>query len=77
MENPSASKCAAAGRSHNDRESVRNGIRMDGEWEHQRFCEEPSGCRPSRACKFSIRSLAVFDWLITAQFSSWEVSQEG
>jgi len=35
MESPSAPKRAAADRGDDDRGSVRNGIRVDGEWKHQ------------------------------------------
>ena len=39
MEFPPSSKRAAAVRCDDDRESVRDGIGVDGEREHQRFCE--------------------------------------
>ena len=34
MEIPSASTRAATGRGDDDRDSVHNGIRVDGEWKH-------------------------------------------
>ena len=45
VEIPSPSKRAIAGRGDNDRNTVRNGIRMDGEWEHKRLREGTSRCR--------------------------------
>ena len=35
MEGPPSSECATTIGSDNDRESVRHGVRMDEEWEHQ------------------------------------------
>jgi hypothetical protein len=39
MEGPPSSECAAAVRRVDDRESLRDGIRVDGQWEHQSICE--------------------------------------
>jgi len=36
MENPSPPECAATPGSYNGRLPIRNGIRVDGKWEHQR-----------------------------------------
>jgi len=46
MENPSASECAAAARSDDVRDSLRNGIGLDGKREHQRLREGTPGCKP-------------------------------
>jgi hypothetical protein len=59
VENPSASKCPAADWSDNDRGSVCNDIRVDGEWEHQRLREDAPGCKPVGAGKFLIRNLTT------------------
>ena len=42
VEDASSSKRAAAVRCDDDRESVRDGIRVDREWEHQHVCEGAS-----------------------------------
>ena len=39
MENPPASECPTTDRSDDVRDSVRNGIRLDGERKHQQLCE--------------------------------------
>ena len=41
MESPPTSKCVATARGDNGQEPVRNGIRMDGQWEHQRIRQGP------------------------------------
>jgi hypothetical protein len=46
VENPPASECPAADWSHDVRDPVRNGIGLDGEWEHQPICEGTPGCKP-------------------------------
>ena len=46
MEGPPASECPAVDRSDDVRKSVHNGIRLDGEWEHQRFCEGAPKYKP-------------------------------
>ena len=44
VEGSSSSERIAAARSHNDREPVRNGVGVDGEWKHQPICEGTPGC---------------------------------
>ena len=45
VEIPPASKRTIPSGSDDDRGSVRNGIRVDGEWEYKRLREGTSGCR--------------------------------
>ena len=66
MEKPSASKHATADRSDDGRESVRNGIRVDGTWKHQRLRKGTSRRRSARACKFSIKNLVILASLTIA-----------
>ena len=54
MEDPPASERAATNRRDDDRESVRDDIRMDGERKHQRVHEGKPGRGPARARKFFI-----------------------
>jgi hypothetical protein len=69
MENPPASERPAADRSDDVRDSVRNGIRLDGERKHQRLREGTPGCKPVGAGRFSFKvspsSLQVHDDRIT------------
>jgi hypothetical protein len=44
VEGSSASERVAALRSNNDRDQVRDGIRVDVEREHQPVCDSASGC---------------------------------
>ena len=60
MEGAPAPKHPTTDRSDNVRDQVRNGIRLDGEWKYQRLCEGMPGCKPVRAGRFLIQSLAVF-----------------
>ena len=46
MEGPRSSECVAAARSQNYRESVRNGVGVDDEWEHHTICEGTLGNKP-------------------------------
>jgi len=46
MENPPTSECPSPGRGDNVRESVRDGVRLDGERKHQQFREGTPRCRP-------------------------------
>ena len=46
MENPPTSEYPTVDWSHDVRNPVRNGVRVDGEWEHQPICEETPGCKP-------------------------------
>jgi len=55
MESPSSSKRVASGRRDDDRESVRDGIGMDGEWEYQRVFEGAYRCESAGARTFLIR----------------------
>jgi serine/threonine protein kinase len=59
VEKSPAPECAATDGSSDDRDSVHNGIRVDGAWKHQRLREGTSRCRPAQACRFSVQSLAV------------------
>ena len=60
MEDSPASKRATVNRSDDVRCSVRDGIGLDGKWKHQRLCEDKPECKPDRAGKLFIESLAVF-----------------
>jgi len=60
MENASASERAAADRSDDVRDSLRNDIELDGERKHQRLREGTPGCKPFGAGGSFNRSLAVF-----------------
>ena len=46
MEDPPTSQRSGTDRSDNVRDSVRNDIRLDGEWKHRQFCEGTPGCKP-------------------------------
>ena len=59
VENPSASERPVA-RSDDVRDPVRNDIRLDGEWEHQRLREGTSGCKPVGAGRLFTQRLAIF-----------------
>jgi len=59
MEIPSPSERPAINRGNNVRGPVRDDIRLDGEWKHQRLRWETSRCRPARACRFSIQNVAT------------------
>ena len=74
VENPSTSKCAATHWGDDDRDSIRNGIRVDGKWKHEQLREGTSGRSSVRACRCSIRSLVVVDPLTTTSPSSWGAS---
>ena len=60
MENPPTSECPTTTRSDDVRDSVRDGIRLDGKWKHQRVREDASGCKPARPGKPFIQSITVF-----------------
>ena len=60
VEKPSTSECPAADRSNNVRNSVRDGVRLDGEWKHQRLREDTSRCKPLGAGGFFGQSRTVF-----------------
>jgi len=60
VESSPASECPAADRSDNVREPVRNDIGLDGEWEHQQFCEGTPRCEPVGAGRCPVRVLTVF-----------------
>ena len=59
MEKPEASECATADRCNSDRESLRNGIRLDGKWKYQQLRGNPPARGPVRACGFSIEIIIV------------------
>ena len=52
MESPSTSERAAAVGGDNERVPLRDGVRVDGEWEHERILEGESGRRPVRTGMF-------------------------
>ena len=60
MESPPASQRVTVDRSLDVRDSVCNGIRLDGEWKYRHLCEDTSKCKLDRAGKRFIESLAVF-----------------
>ena len=50
MGDSSSSKCAVASGDHDGRWPVRDDIRLDGKWEHQRVHQGAQGCESVRAC---------------------------
>jgi len=60
MENPPTSECPATDRSDDVQDSVRDGIKLDGEWKHQRFREGTPRRKPVGAGKHFIQSLRIF-----------------
>lgn len=60
VENPPTSKCPIAGRSDHVGSSVRNGIRLDAEWEHQRIREDEPGCQTVEIGRFIVPNLISF-----------------
>ena len=38
-----------------DRDSARDGIRVDGQWNHKRVCEGERRCRSVGTCVFSVQ----------------------
>ena len=61
MEDPSSPECTAAARCDHGRESIRDGIGVDGEWEHQRVREDPSQCGSVGTCMLFV--LGPYPWL--------------
>ena len=59
VENPPASERLAAGRSDDVRGSVRNDIRLDDEWKHQRLREDTPGCNPVGAGRLFTQGLTA------------------
>ena len=57
MENPSTSECAATDGSDDDRDLLRNGIRLDVERKHQQLREGSSAREPAQACEFASKAL--------------------
>ena len=55
MEGPSSSERVAAVRCDDDRESVCDGIGVDGKWEHQPVCEGRCQRGSVGACMFLIQ----------------------
>ena len=55
MESTSASECTATDRSDDGWDSLRNGVGVDGEWDHQSIRGEKSGCGPVRTGMFSFQ----------------------
>ena len=67
LENPPASERSAPDWSNNGREPVCNGVRLDGEWKHQRLREGTPGCKPAGASTFFVVStfgLFTIAWVI-------------
>jgi len=60
MESLPASECLAADRRVNVRDSIRDDIRLDGEWKHQRLCEGASRCEPVGTGKLFVQIFVVF-----------------
>ena len=60
VENPPASERPTTNRSDDDRDSVRNGLRLDGERKHQQLCEGTPECGPVGAGGPFAQNLAVF-----------------
>jgi len=80
MEGSLSSKCATVVRRDDDRHSVRDGIRVDGERYHQRFCEGGQQRRSIETCMPSLHSrlsssLVADNPVITIY--SWEMSPRG
>jgi hypothetical protein len=65
MENAPASKCPVTDWSNDVRDSVRDGIGLDGQWKPQRLREGTPGCKPVGAGRFPLRSSLPFidDWV--------------
>jgi hypothetical protein len=59
VENAPASECPIADRSDHVRDSVCDGIRLDGQWKHQRLREGTPGCESVGAGMLLSQSLAV------------------
>jgi len=77
MEIPSPSERPATHRSNNVRGLVRDDIRLDGEWKHQRLRRETSRCRQAQACRFSIQNIATLTLVTIAKSFSSQVSLRG
>ena len=62
VERSSPSKCTAAVGGHDGKFPVRDGIRVDGEWQYQRVYQGTQGSESVRACKvFHLWTTAVAD----------------
>jgi hypothetical protein len=55
MEDPSSSKCVTTVGGDDDRGPVRDGIGVDGQWEHQRVCGAARRRGSIEACAYSIQ----------------------
>jgi len=77
MEISSASEHPATNRSNDDRGPVRDGIRLDGEWKHQRLRRETPRRGPARACRFSIQNVTALTLVTIAKSCSSQVSLRG
>ena len=69
VEDAPSSERVAARRCDNDKKTVREGVRVDGEWKHQHVFEGASRCESVRACTCSVRgphlhSVLTYTWLL-------------
>jgi len=55
VEDSSSSERVASVRRDDDRGSVRDGVRVDGEWEHKRVCGGASQRGSAGACRFLVQ----------------------
>ena len=58
MEESPPSECAPAVGSDNGGEALRDGFRMDGQWQYHRVRRGTQGCESVRACRVSFPPLA-------------------
>ena len=79
LENLPTSERPAADRSDDVRESVRNGVGLDGKRKHQRLREGTPGCRPVGTGRLFNRSFTVSasSLLMVGDLFSWGTSQGG
>jgi len=68
MEVSPSSQRAAPLRHYNDRESVRDGVGVDGEWEHQRICEGETPRGSTGTCVFFVQGPCIRSSLTISQF---------
>jgi hypothetical protein len=59
VEGSSPPECVAAPGGDNDRNQIRDGVRVDVQREHQPVCDSTPGCESVRPRKFSVRASAI------------------
>ena len=59
MEGSQSPERSDAARGDGDRGSVRNGVRVDGIWQHQPVCDDTSGRESVRTREFSLRASTI------------------